>query len=121
MLREGRCRMVDHGHGRHRRVLHHRIWRWSHQRDACPGRNARYDSHPHAAGGLDDTDDNPGHDPGRGAGHRGERIQSHDNHHRNPKSNFQPFFTWFDWYYATDFASVEAAKAKRRAEAAKSN
>ena len=43
----------------------------------------------------------------------------HDNHHRNPRSNFQPFFTWFDWYFETDFASVEAAKAKRRASAAK--
>jgi cholesterol 25-hydroxylase len=25
----------------------------------------------------------------------------HDNHHKYPRTNFQPFFTWFDWAYGT--------------------
>ena len=39
----------------------------------------------------------------------------HDNHHKNPKCNFQPFFTWFDVWCGTDYESVEAAKARVRA------
>jgi sterol desaturase/sphingolipid hydroxylase (fatty acid hydroxylase superfamily) len=39
----------------------------------------------------------------------------HDRHHELPMCNFQPFFTWFDYYYETDYNSV-SQRRKRRVE-----
>jgi len=37
----------------------------------------------------------------------------HDNHHKNPKCNFQPFFTWWDTYLGTDYPTIEAEKCRK--------
>jgi len=31
----------------------------------------------------------------------------HDKHHQNPRTNFQPFFTWFDEFHGTTFIGPE--------------
>ena len=44
----------------------------------------------------------------------------HDDHHKMPKSNFQPFFTWFDYGFGTDHRTLVVANdAKAAARATK--
>ena len=40
-------------------------------------------------------------------------TRHHDTHHAWPKTNFQPFFTYFDWYFGSHY---EMSEFKRRAE-----